>query len=73
MAMRDAGVEDVSTPDFDGFHEFVRERYNYFESTAGWANMIKAVVIGLDPNHIRWENYDHAMTFDQKKRRLICF
>lgn len=73
MAMKDADINDVSNPEFHTFHEFVRARYNYDESTAGWANMIKAVVIGLDPEKIRWENYDKDMTFEQQKEALALF
>lgn len=72
-AMDDAKINDVSTPEFHGLHEFVRKKYNYFESTAGWANMIKAVVLGLDPENISWESYDKNITFEQQKEALAKF
>lgn len=73
MAMDDAGVEDVSRPEFRKFHEFVRAKYNYYESTAGWANMIKAVVLGLNPETVCWEGYDSEMTIEQQKQALSKF
>jgi hypothetical protein len=73
MAMIDAELEDVSEPEFHSFHEFVRAKYNYFESTAGWANMIKAIVIGLEPENLVWEDYDKDMTFEQQKEALVLF
>ena len=73
MAMNDADFDDVSNPEFSKFHEFVRARFNYVESTAGWANMIKAVVIGLDSENIYWENYDKDMTFEQQNEALALF
>jgi len=72
-AMNDARIFDVSNPEFHGLHEFVRAKYNYFESTAGWANMIKAVVLGLDPENISWEGYDKNITFEQQKQAMTKF
>jgi len=72
-AMDDAEINDISSPEFHGFHEFVRSKFNYYEATAGWANMIKAVEIGLEPENIRWESYDKEMTFEQHKKSIIKF
>jgi hypothetical protein len=35
-------VEVISNPEFRGFHEWVKEKYGYFESTSGWCNMLLA-------------------------------
>jgi hypothetical protein len=34
----------------------------FYESTAGWAKMILAITLGLDPRTIRWEGYDVTAT-----------
>lgn len=73
MAMMDAGVKDVSIPRFHDFNEFVREKYGYYESTAGWVNMILAVTIGLDPRNISWKTYGQAVTFEQHKKSVELF
>ncbi|MCI5055899.1 MAG: hypothetical protein MRY83_07305 [Flavobacteriales bacterium] len=44
------------------FHDWVAERLGYSESTAGWANMILASVLGLDPKKPNWENYDESVS-----------
>ena len=72
-AMDIAGIEDISIPEFYDFHEFVKEQYGYRESTAGWANMILAVTIGLNPSEIIWENYDSNITSEQHKTSVDRF
>jgi hypothetical protein len=52
QAMRDTGVEDVSSPDFYEFHNWVQKKLGYLESNAGWSNMILANTLGLSPNHL---------------------
>jgi hypothetical protein len=37
------------------FHDWVANRLGFFESTAGWANMILAFSLGLDPKNVDWE------------------
>lgn len=56
-AMDDAGIEDVAYPEFHGFHDWIAKRFGYYESTAGWANMISAVVMGYDPATINWNKF----------------
>jgi hypothetical protein len=34
------GIEENETPPFGEFHEFVRGKTNFSESTSGWKNMI---------------------------------
>ena len=72
-AMMDAKIACVSKPEFGGFHEFVREKYGYSESTMGWANMILASTLGLDPKNIRWENYDNDVSREQYKESINVF
>ena len=33
-------IELVSEPEFGGFHEWVRKKYGFHESTSGWCNML---------------------------------
>jgi hypothetical protein len=73
IAMRDAEVKDVSIPEFHAFHEFVREKFGFYESTAGWANMILAVTIGLSPKNITWEGYDVGVTCEQHIESVKAF
>lgn len=73
MAMNEHKKEDASQPRFSDFHEWVREYYGYYESTAGWANMILAVVLRLEPQTISWENYDKGVTFEQHRESVRTF
>ena len=73
MAMRDANVQNGSSPAFHEFHEYVREIYGYRESTAGWPNMILAVILGLNPKTISWEKYDSGVTENQHKDSIEEF
>ena len=41
----------------DPFFHWVAERLGYYESTAGWANMILAHCTGCNPNDINWEEF----------------
>ncbi len=72
-AMMDMGIEDDSIPEFGNFHEFVRSHFNYYESTAGWMNMILAVAIGLKPESICWTGYDSNVTTEQHKEAIKLF
>jgi hypothetical protein len=73
MAMQHAGIEEVSEPPFQGFHDWVATRLGFFESTAGWSNMLMAVTLGLNPKSIRWENYDASATQETHKQALDTF
>lgn len=73
IAMQDAGIKDGSIPEFSAFHEFVQKKYGYYESTAGWANMILAVTIGLSPDGITWEDYDVGVTREQHFESVKTF
>jgi hypothetical protein len=74
MAMDHAGIEDVSEPPYMGFFDWVAEKFGFSESTAGWANMILAITLGLNPKQLDWETYDqHASTEQQAKALQTCF
>lgn len=66
LAMQHAGLVDTSQPPLHGFHDWIAQRLGFYESTAGWANMIMAVTLGLNPRAMRWEGYDHAATRTQR-------
>jgi hypothetical protein len=34
------GIDENETPPFSEFHEFVRRKTNFYESTSGWKNML---------------------------------
>jgi len=72
-AMKDAGIDDQSNPDIDGFHEFVRGKFGFYEATAGWPNMIFSVSLGLEPENIVWKNYDVGATREQHKKSIVIF
>lgn len=55
------------------FHDWVANKLGFYESTAGWQNMILAVTIGLDPKTIRWENYDYEVTKEQHEKSIRKF
>lgn len=44
--------------DYDSsFHDWIANRLGYYESTAGWANMILAYSINTNPKNISWEKF----------------
>lgn len=45
----------LKSPDTFSFNEWVAQQLGFKESTAGWANMILAVTLGLEPTTISWE------------------
>lgn len=55
------------------FHDWVANKLGFYESTAGWQNMILAVTIGLEPKTIRWENYDSEVTKEQHETSIRKF
>ena len=74
MAMHHAGIEDVSLPRFHGLHSWISRKFGFRESTAGWANMILAVHLGLNPREIKWEGYDAGATPSQlSEATYLCF
>jgi len=71
MAMKIAGVNDPSMPDFSGFREFVRKKYQFFGSSNGWANMILAVTIGFDPTDMHWGDFRNKIISPEQHQRSV--
>jgi len=62
--------ENIDEPFFD----WVANKLGYFESTAGWANMILAYTLGFEPQSIIWEEvFDYNVTKEQHLRSLQQF
>ena len=62
--------ENIDEPFFD----WVADKLGYFESTAGWANMILAYSIGFKPESIIWEEvFDYNVTKEQHLRSIQIF
>lgn len=53
-ALRDLGCVTV---DQDPFFDWIANKLGYYESTAGWANMILAVSMGFDSEEIDWNEF----------------
>jgi len=70
-AMIDVQIEDVSQPNIYGFHEWIRKRFDYSESTAGWSNMIFAAMLGYKPENVNWETYHEGATTDQHREYIV--
>ena len=60
----DRGFDDDILPSYE-FFEWVKDKLGYYESTAGWANMILASTMGLNPKTIKWEDYDKEVSIEQ--------
>ncbi|MFB9080432.1 hypothetical protein ACFFLS_20060 [Flavobacterium procerum] len=41
----------------ESFFDWTAQKLGYYESTAGWANMILAYSLGFDPKEIIWEDF----------------
>lgn len=64
-AVRDNNLRRQEDEDVEPFFDWIANKLGFYESTAGWANMILAVTIGLDPKHLDWNNYDSKVTREQ--------
>jgi hypothetical protein len=53
-ALLDQGVVTAAHTD-EPFFDWVAEKLGYYESTAGWVNMIVAEAKGFDSKNISWE------------------
>lgn len=72
QALRDNKIveENFDEPFFD----WVANKLGYFESTAGWANMILAYSIGFKPESIIWEEvFDYNVAKEQHLRSIQIF
>lgn len=72
-AMYTAKVKNSSIPEFSGFHQWVAEKYGFYESSAGWQNMILVVEMGLSPKDINWDTYSEKASQHQHKKSLERF
>ena len=72
ICLKDQGSEESILPTND-FFEWIKEKLEYSESTAGWANMILASTIGLNPKKIKWEQYDKGVTEEQHQASIKKF
>ncbi|MFA0809551.1 hypothetical protein, partial [Microbulbifer epialgicus] len=73
FALKDNQDLNDSHNNFKGFHDFVARKYGFYESTAGWANMILAVELGHDPQKIIWSDFDAAATNVHHKNSIETF
>jgi hypothetical protein len=55
------------------FFDWVADKLGYSSSTAGWANMILANVMGINPKKIKWDNYDIDVTHKQHSESIKKF
>lgn len=71
------GAVDIGLPRFYEFHEWIRHKYGYGESTAGWSNMILAQALNLPPiissSTLSWEGFNANVTPEQHERALKMF
>jgi hypothetical protein len=66
-------IIDFNKKDEPNFHDWTAKKLGFYESTAGWQNMILAVTIGLNPKEIKWENYDSNVTKEQHEKSIKNF
>ncbi len=66
MALLDNGIVNDSNAITEPFFDWVARKLNYYESTAGWVNMIVANSIGLKPKDVKWQDLlDSTLTQEQ--------
>lgn len=69
---------DISKPNFHDFHDFVKNKFGFYESTSGWKNMIVAISLGFDGDMHTWSwetlfQRELQMTEEEHKSSLILF
>ena len=77
-ALLNHGIKDIDEPDFHKFHEFIKDKFGFFESTAGWKNMIVAISLGFNGNMLTWSwemllKRELEMTQEEHQSSLILF
>lgn len=55
------------------FHDWVAHKLGFYESTAGWHNMILAITLGFNPKQIEWEDYAKEATKKQQLQAIQHF
>lgn len=71
-ALRDYNLIE-SNANFPTFNNWIANRLGFYESTAGWVNMILAITIGLNPKSIEWLNFDEKVSQNTHKKSVIKF
>ena len=67
-ALTDTQLISFST---DPFFDWVANKLGYFESTAGWANMILAFSLGYDTKNLLWEVVMARMVTEEEHLQSI--
>ena len=78
FALLKHGIKDSETYEFWYFHEFVKNRFGFSESTAGWKNMIVADYLGFkgDMKTWCWEDFferEKEMNIEDHKASIKYF
>lgn len=73
FALHEHKLFDLNDQSEPNFHDWTANKLDFYESTAGWQNMILAVTIGLDPKILNWENYDSQITKEQHEMSIRKF
>lgn len=64
--------EIVQKPHTDElFFDWVAKKFDYYESTAGWVNMILAYCMGFKPENINWEKVFNTVVKKEQHFRSI--
>jgi hypothetical protein len=58
---------------FPEFHNWVAKRLGFYESTAGWQNMILAIEMGYSPKSVDWLGYADRATEAQHRASVVKF
>lgn len=53
------------------FADFVAQKYGFYESTAGYVNMILAVVTGFDPKNMDWDKFGKHIISEAEHQQSI--
>ena len=56
QALLDNGII-IEESELESFHDWVANKLGYYESTAGWVNMILAHSLDFNPKEIIWEEF----------------
>ena len=72
-AMDEIGVIDEAEPNLNNIHDWIAKKLGFYESTAGFPNMILAVTMGLKPEEVIWEDYDKNVTEEQHLKSIKLF
>jgi hypothetical protein len=71
-ALQDNKIVQKSATD-EPFFDWVANKLGYYESTAGWANMILAYSMGFKPENISWEEVFATPVTNEQNLKSIKF